>query len=184
MDSINAMLKDIKEQEQVANEENRYLKKLEQIQSNILNSQREQLFQVSELSRELAEVEEKRKALQEQLLSQRTRLLISASESADASSIIEHALSSSEQIPISSKKIGENTLSIIESIQQSVFKLTESCLRSDDLTASGDDLKNLILQINDIISKEVVSGEIKEAPEDTARRQSYVISALYPHEGE
>ncbi|KAH0792493.1 hypothetical protein GPJ56_003670 [Histomonas meleagridis] len=182
MDSINAILKEIREEEQVVTEENLYLKKLEQIQNSLLNSQREQLTQVAKLSSELAEVEDKRKALQEQLLSQKAKLLISASESADASGIIEHALQNSEQTPIGSQKIGEKTLSFIEIIQKSVFKITESCLKSDDLTASESDLKGLILKLNDLISNAVETGEIKEAPEDTARRQSYVISTLYSHE--
>ena len=89
MAGITAVIKQIKETETVAREENDHVKQLISIQDSLIEKQRKLLVEVAKQSAELLAVEEKRNSLKEQLCSQKTKLLVSASEGSEGSSIID-----------------------------------------------------------------------------------------------
>ena len=77
MAGITAVIKQIKETETVAREENEHVKQLISIQDSLIEKQRKLLVEVAKQSAELLAVEEKRNSLKEQLCSQKTKLLVS-----------------------------------------------------------------------------------------------------------
>lgn len=176
-----AIVQQIKEQEQFVTQENRKLKQLIAIQDALIKKQREGLLEVAKTAAELSAVEQERAKLRKKLNSQKTKLLVAAAESTDASSIIEQTLSeSTPSESIANGATGTTTLKAIEFIQSGLFALTESCLKSQDLSVPPEAVNALISNVNDVIQNAIDSGVAKESPEDTIRRQSFVITSLVP----
>ena len=183
MAGITAVIKQIKETETVAREENEHVKQLISIQDSLIEKQRKLLVEVAKQSAELLAVEEKRNSLKEQLCSQKTKLLVSASEGSEGSSIIDLTLNQPDMTPaIANSASGRAALKAIEQIQQSLFTITDSCLKTENLTVSQDAIQALILETNEVIQQVLQTGAAKETSEDTVRRQSFVIAALVPQQ--
>ncbi|OHS95938.1 hypothetical protein TRFO_37932 [Tritrichomonas foetus] len=181
MAGINAAIAQIKETETMAREENAHIKQLIAIQDALIQKQRQILLDVAKTSSELLAVEIQRSQLKQKLGSQKSKLLVSSSESSEVNSLIEQTLSQPDsQPPISSGASGAAALKAIELIQQNLFAVTESCLKTEDLSAPAESLQSLIIDVNEIIQQTLKSGVAKETTEDTVRRQSFVISALVP----
>jgi hypothetical protein len=178
--SFAALITQAREQERSATEENERLKGLVALQESLITKQREALLAVTSTSAELAEVEQKRTALNAQLSAQKSQLLIAATEFGDVSSAVSQAVEGSEPLPISAGKTGTITLEAIEKIQAAVFAVTESCLKSGQLAVSAGDANGLILAVNEILEEAISKGGAEEDPQDTISRQAHLISALLP----
>lgn len=174
---LSKLMAQVKASEAQAQEENQKLKQLLSIQETLMQKQREALLNVAELSSQLMEVDKQRKALQEELLTQRTQLLLDSAESKRLSATIEEVLSDAN-IPVSDPETSQVILQSIEDIQKGVFTVTESSLQQEDLKVKPEEVKTLVKNINTIIESAIQSGTIKEDPEDTVRRQGYVIDTL------
>jgi hypothetical protein len=142
----------------------------------LISRHREGLLEVARLSSELAEIEKRRAVLKGALASQKSRLLITAAETADVSRLIGQALEAEGE----AAPAGSAALQPIEKIQAAVFALTEKCLSSQNLTVAQEDADALVCTVSEVLEEAVKAGAAQEAPEDTIRRQSYVISALLP----
>ena len=179
MAGIATVINQISQQKKLAEEENRRIQKLVEIQDTLIEKQRQTLQEISNTSQELKEIEAKRSALKEQLSSQKTKLLCAASESSDLTSLIEQTVTF-DDLAVSNGASGQAALKCIEEIQKAVFSLTNSCLEDDNLSIPGEQMNEVILTVNDIIQTAIQSGTVKESTEDTVRRQSFVISSLVP----
>ena len=181
MAGISGMIQQIKEQEQIVTQENRRLKQLIAIQDALIKKQREGLLEVAKTASELAAIEQERTKLRNKLNSQKTKLLVSAAETSDASSLIENTLAQSGPTEaISSGATGAATLKAIEVIQSQLFSLTEACLKNQDLSVPPEAVSDLISNVNEVIQKTIDNGIAKESAEDTIRRQNFVITSLVP----
>jgi myosin heavy subunit len=173
-----------KEEEATVQEENKRLKQILELQDQLIKKQRAVLLEVAKTSAELAEVEKQRAVLKAKLASQKSVLLVSASETAQVSSIIEKVIEASAPPPLSAGKSGEVTLNAIEKIQAQVFAVTETCMKDPNMSVSIDIANQLIFAVNDVLEAAIQSGAAEEPPEDTIKRQSYLISALVPPQEE
>ncbi|KAH0793462.1 hypothetical protein GPJ56_002509 [Histomonas meleagridis] len=181
MNEINNMILALKEKEKQVNMENSRLKQLSQIQDALIDKQREILLEVVKTSKELIEVEQRRKEIKEMIEKQKHDLLISSAKAKNINSIIDKAIGDADhQAQVADGPTGIATLKIIEQIQNSLFTLTESCLDSQDLSVPEDKMKNLVSSVNEIIQNAIDSGFAKESPDDTIRRQSFIISSMVP----
>ena len=174
-----SILKQIAQHEQVVQLENKRLKQLLSIQDALIEKQRSVLCDVAAKAQELRKLEDEREKLRNKLNQQKTQLLVAGSESQDVSELIETVLGEDSVVPeVSESPAGENTLKVIEQIQASVFELTQACLNSPDLSVSPDQVTALITDVNNMIDEAVNNGLAKESPEDTIRRQSFVITSM------
>jgi capsular polysaccharide biosynthesis protein len=178
--SLEANMNQTKDREASLKDENRRLKSLSAIQDALLKKQRDALQEVTKGSSELEEVEKKRKALKEQLTALRTKILVSASESAELAGIVEQSLSGRDPMPIAAGPSGSIALRSIESIQQGLFHLVDSALKSDDLSVSAEDMSALIQAVSDVIAGSVDRGVVQESLDDAIKRQTLVIASLIP----
>jgi hypothetical protein len=178
--SITSLVAQVKESETAATEAHDLLAALVTRSDELIARHREGLLEVARLSAELAEIEKRRAVLKSALASQKSKLLITAAETAEVSQLIEQAVEAGEQAPIASGASGNVALQSIEKIQAAVFALTEKCLSSQNLTVAQEDADALICAVSDVVEEAVKAGGALEAPEDTIRRQSFVISALVP----
>jgi myosin heavy subunit len=174
------IIQQAKEQEASVTEENSRLKTLAKLQDDLIQKQRSALLEVAHTSAELAEVEKQRTILKARLAAQKTKLLVAASEAAQASSIIEKVIEASSPSPIASSQSGAVALSAIEKIQSELFGVTDQCMKAQNLSVSPEIAGELVCSVNDIIEEAIRTGAVDESPEDTVKRQSYVISALIP----
>lgn len=179
MAGISSTIQKIKEAEIACREENERVKQLVALQDALIRKQRSILKEVAKTSTELLEVELQRNKLKQKLASQKSQLLVSASESAETNSIIDETLNGSDIVPsISNSSSGSAALKAVELIQKCIFTTTEACLKTDDFTAPPESLQSLVSNVNQIIQRTVEAGLAKESSEDTVRRQSFVISSL------
>lgn len=174
---IASIIQQIHEQKEAAEEEFRRVKQISLIQDELIQKQRQTLTEIAETSFELEKVEQQRSALKQKLASQKSQLLVAASESSDLYSLINEAIDSEPPL-IASSSAGSAALKAIEEIQKDVFALTETCLQSSDFTIPQDSLTDVILSANNLIRTIVQNGNATESSEDTIRRQSFLISSL------
>lgn len=180
---IAAMIQQIAQQEKAVQLENKRLTQLMSIQDALIQKQRGILADVAKTAQELREVEEKRAKLRAALTMQKTQLLVGASESQDASTLIEETLMQSESdTPISTGTSGKATLKAIDAIQAKMMALTQECLQGQDLSIPSDQLQQFIGDVSDLLQKLVDGGLVTESPEDTIRRQSYIIASMVPND--
>jgi hypothetical protein len=182
--SIASLVAQTREAESAAAETHDLLSSLIAKSDELISRQREGLLEVARLSAELAEIEKRRAVLKSALASQKSKLLITAAETAEVNQLIEQAVEAGGQAPVASGASGNVALQSIEKIQAAVFALTEKCLSSQTLTVGQEDADALICTVSDVLEEAVKAGGAQEAPEDTIRRQSYVISALLPQPDE
>lgn len=172
-----SIIQQIQQQKKYAEEEYQRTKQLTLIQDELIKKQRDTLLQIQQTSNELQQVEEKRDALKQKLASQKSKLLVAASESSDLTNLINDTIAlDSPQIANTSS--GATALKTIEAIQSNVFALTEECMKSENFTVSADGVDQLIVTVNKLIQDAIKDGSVKESTEDTIRRQSFVISSL------
>jgi hypothetical protein len=182
--SVASFVTQVKEAETAATETHEVLASILAKSEDLISRQRESLLEVARLSSELAEIEKRRSVLKAALASKKAKLLIGAAETSEVIQSFEQAVESGGQSSVASSSAGTVALQAIEKIQAAVFGLTEKALRNDNLQADSDDANALISTVNDVIEEAIKSGGIIEAPADTVRRQSYVISALLPQSEE
>lgn len=175
---MDEMIQRINENEKKVTEENAVLTKVSQYQQELIERQRQLLKDVAQTNAELLAIEQKRAELKSKLSSQKTALLVAASEAQETSSIIRSVLENAPDTPMSSTKSSQMTLKIVDAISQSIFQLTESCIESQNLSIDSSKLQGTIADVNNLIQKVMDAGLAQESSEDTIRRQSYLISAL------
>ncbi|OHT05495.1 hypothetical protein TRFO_26767 [Tritrichomonas foetus] len=177
MAGIAAVISQINQQKEIAEEENHRYKQLLSIQDALIDKQRAALAEIAKTSQELQAVEEKRNQLKNQLSSQKSKLLIAASESSDLQTLIEQTVGADNSSPMTTSPVA---LKCVEDIQKAVFSLTEAALKEDNLSIPAENMSDVILTVSEIIQNAISSGAAKETTEDTVRRQSFVISSLVP----
>jgi myosin heavy subunit len=177
---LSNVIQKAKEEETAVLQENERLKKLLTLQEELIKKQRAALLEVTKTAAELAEIEKQRTLLKSRLASQKSQLLVSASEAAQVSSLIDKIIEDSSPPPLSAGKTGELTLSAIEKIQAQTFAVTEQCMKDPNMSVPIDVANQLIFAVNDVVEAVIRSGAAEEPPEDTIKRQSYLISALVP----
>lgn len=175
---MDEMIQRINENEKKVTEKNAVLTKVSQYQQELIERQRQLLKDVAQTNAELLAIEQKRAELKSKLSSQKTALLVAASEAQETSSIIRSVLENAPDTPMSSTKSGQMTLKIVDAISQSISQLTESCIESQNLSIDSSKLQGTIADVNNLIQKVMDAGLAQESSEDTIRRQSYLISAL------
>ena len=184
MDAL-ALLQQIVEQAKIVELENKRLKQLLSIQDAVIEQERTALREVAATTKELMKVEEERAKLRAQLGSQKSDLLVACSESHEVENLVEKSLESESGLsPISVTPAGRLALKVIEKIQGSILALTQLCLKSEDLSVPQDALTLVIEEVNQMIDDAVNSGIAKESPQDTIRRQAFVITSAMPPEDE
>ena len=177
--NLNSIIQAVQQQQEVATDENKRLHQILAIQKTLMEKQRKYLLDIATTTKELLEVELKRKALKEKLASQKTALLIAASEAQETQNIVGEVIQAAPDAPpISSTESGQFAAKIVDAISSQVFEMTEQCLKSQDLSISSTDIQSAIISINQLIQKVIDAGIATESPEDTIRRQSYAISSL------
>jgi hypothetical protein len=172
------MIAQAREQETAALEENERLKSLVALADSLIAKQRDALTDVARLCTELSAVEAQRSALKNRLASQKSTLLVAASEVAGVTVAVDQSLEGAAEAPISAGPAGAAALEAIEKIQAAVFAVTQSCLQSDKFTVQVGEANALVCTVSDIIDDVVKKGAAVEDTEDTVRRQSYIISAF------
>jgi hypothetical protein len=173
-----------REQEAAVLAENQRLKALLEQTDSLIAEQRAALLDVARLSGELVTVEADRSALKSRLASQKSVLLVTASQVAGVSAAVDQLLDGANQPAISAGPAGAAALEAIEKIQAAVFAVTESCLQSESLVVPVAEANALVCTVNDIVEDVVRKGAAVEDTPDTVRRQSYIISALVPQPDE
>lgn len=174
---IASIIQQIQQQKKLAEEEYQRTKQLTEIQDELIKKQRDTLLQIAQTSNELQQVEEKRDSLKQKLSSQKSKLLVAASESSDLTNLINDTIAL-DNPQIANTSSGTTALKTIEAIQSNVFALTEECMKSENFTVSNDGMDQLIVTVNKLIQDAIKGGSVKESTEDTIRRQSFVISSL------
>ncbi|KAK8845003.1 hypothetical protein M9Y10_021178 [Tritrichomonas musculus] len=174
---ISSIIQQIQQQKKLVEEDYQRTKQLVSIQDELIKKQRDTLLQIQQTSNELQQVEEKRDSLKQQLATQKSKLLVAASESTDLTNLINDTIAQ-DNPQIANTSSGSAALKAIESIQNSVFSLTEECMKSENFTVSADGMDQLIVNVNKLIQDAIKDGSVKETTEDTIRRQSFVISSL------
>ena len=174
---IASIIQQIQQQKKLAEEDYQRTKQLTMIQDELIKKQRETLLQIQQTTNELEQVEEKRDNLKQKLASQKSRLLVAASESSDLTNLINDTIAL-DNPQIANTSSGAAALKAIEAIQTNVFSLTEECMKSENFTVSADGMDQLIVTVNKLIQDAIKDGAVKESTEDTIRRQSFVISSL------
>ena len=178
---IAEMIQAVQEQDKVVREENSRLNKLLEVQDQLIEKQRILLKEVAETSSELYEILEKMKELKQKLFDQKKMLLVDSSESSQASSIIDEVVSQQTPPPsIANSPSGNLALKAVEIVGKQIFDLTESCLKSNELSVPAESIRELLAKVNDVIEASIRSGNATESEEDQIRRQSFIISALVP----
>jgi chromosome segregation ATPase len=178
LSSIDSIIAQLKEAESAATEGTDALSSLLARSDALISRHRDGLLEVARLSAELAEIEKRRSVLKAALASQKTKILVTAAETAEVNRLIEAAIDSGGQEPIASGASGAAALQAIEKIQAAVFTLTEKCMQSEKLSLGPEDADALVCTVSDVIEEAVKNGSVVEAPEDTVRRQGHVIAAL------
>jgi hypothetical protein len=181
---LSNVIQQAKEQETAVTQENSRLKTLVKLQEELIKKQRAALLEVAKTSAELAEVEKQRSLLKSRLAAQKSALLIAASEGAQVSSVIDKVIEGANPSPISARQSGAVALAAIEKIQAELFAVTDQCMKAQNLAVSAEIAGELICSVNDIVEEAIRSGAVEESPEDTVKRQAYVISALIPPQEE
>ena len=174
---IASIIQQIQQQKKLAEEDYQRTKQLTMIQDELIKKQRETLLQIQQTTNELEQVEEKRDNLKQKLASQKSRLLVAASESSDLTNLINDTIAL-DNPQIANTSSGAAALKAIEAIQTNVFSLTEECMKSENFTVPTDGMDQLIVTVNKLIQDAIKDGAVKESTEDTIRRQSFVISSL------
>lgn len=164
--------------QQMLIKENENLQNIMSFQESSLTTNRDYLCRISNLSKELIEIDEKRTNVMNQLLSLKSKLIMSASDSDDNVALIRNAVSDNEEPPISQTKQGEALLSTVEEIQKAVFGITEDCLKTNDLSVHQDVLNNLVLKIGSIVQNYVDDNDVVESKDDKIARQYLMIKSL------
>ena len=180
-----ALLQQLIEQAKVVELDNKRLKQLVAIQESVIEEERATLREVAATTRELMKVEAERAKLRAQLGLEKSDLLVACSGSHEVENLVEKSLESETGLsPISATPAGRLALAVVEKIQGSIMALTQLCLKSEDLSVSQDALTLVIEDVNQMIDDAVNSGIAKESPQDTIRRQAFVITSVMPPEDE
>ena len=179
IEQIAALLQQISQQEKLVQLENKRLNQLMTIQDALIQKQRASLQEVSATATSLRAVEAQRAKLRAQLSLQKSKLLVSASESKDASSLIDETLAQGDIPPLlSTGAAGVAALKVVETLQANMMAMLQDCIKSPTLSVPSERVMEVILDINEVLQKLVDAGIVKESPENTIRRQAYVIQGL------
>jgi len=126
------------------------------------------------ISAELVQLDEKREKSKRKLLELKTNLLLLSEKTKSISKSV-HELHGDDGISRSHKDIIYQISSdIVEAIS---FTISE-CFESSTLTTNADKLKDLIIKTNDSINELILTGIMKENVVDHINRQSIVTSVL------
>ena len=179
MANINQMVQAIQQQQELVIAENKRLNQILSIQKALIEKQRKYLIDVATTAKELLETEKQRMELKSKLASQKTALLVAASEAQETTALVGEVLQQDSGSPeIGATESGRIAAKVVDAVAAQVTQLTDECLGSDVLSVPPAAIQETISAINQLLQKVIDAGLATESPEDTIRRQSYAISSL------
>ena len=168
--NINSIIQAVQKQQDLAQDENKRLQQILAIQQSLVEKQRKYLVDIAETTKELLEVEKKRNELKAILSTQKSGLLIAASEAQEASTLVGEVLQAAPDAPpVSATESGQFAAKIVDAVSSEIFQLTEKCLKSEDLSISNNDIQGSIIAINQLVQKLIDAVIAIESPEDSIR---------------
>jgi len=176
---LSAIIEQTKEQEKATEDDHHRLKELATIQEALLAKERQTLLDIARAASELREVEKARAGLKGKLATQKTALLVGASDIALLSAEIEKVLSSDGE-PGTPGVAGAAALKAVEAIWGLLYGVTNDCLESQEMVAAAGTMSDAVTAIVGVLDEAVTKGDVIEKPEDTIRRQGLVLGAMAP----